>query len=152
MAVIGPQRVKKQTPVYILLLSRQSSIFYLPYFLQIEPQKLLFPKRLSYQFSAFKDLYIQANLHNKFLKRSFTKPWIVTPTLKHHIISIQYPSHKWLPEKSYLDCLRILIMLCLFKDPVVIMKVIMSWLFKGPIVIVAWLNFHHAQSNSKKMV
>ena len=38
----------------------------------------------------------------------------------------------------------------LFKDPVVIMKEIMSWLFKDPIVTVAWLNFNHAQSNSKK--
>ena len=38
----------------------------------------------------------------------------------------------------------------LFKDPVVIMKEIMSWLFKDPIVTVAWLNFDHAQSNSKK--
>ena len=39
LAVIGPQRVKKQTPVYILLLSTQSSIFYLPYFLQTAPKK-----------------------------------------------------------------------------------------------------------------
>ena len=38
----------------------------------------------------------------------------------------------------------------LFKDPVVIMKEIMSWLFKGLIVTVAWLNFDHAQWNSKK--
>ena len=30
------------------------------------------------------------------------------------------------------------------------MKVIMSWLFKDPIVTVIWLNFNHAQSNSKK--
>ena len=36
----------------------------------------------------------------------------------------------------------------LFKDPVVIMKEIMSWLFKDPIVTVAWLSFDHAQSNS----
>ena len=28
-----------------------------------------FPKRLCYQFLAFKDLYIQTNLHNKFLKK-----------------------------------------------------------------------------------
>ena len=27
---------------------------------------------------------------------------------------------------------------------------IMSWLFKDPTVTVAWLNFDHAQSNSKK--
>ena len=38
----------------------------------------------------------------------------------------------------------------LFKDPVVIMKEIMSWLFKDPVVTVAWLIFDHAQSNSKK--
>ena len=38
----------------------------------------------------------------------------------------------------------------LFKDPIVIMKKIMSWLFKDPIVTVVWLNFYHAQSNSKK--
>ena len=42
------------------------------------------------------------------------------------------------------------IMSWLFNDPVVIMKEIMSWLFKDPIVTVAWLNFDHAQSNSKK--
>ena len=35
----------------------------------------------------------------------------------------------------------------LFKDPVVIMKEIMYWLFKDP---VAWLNFDHAQSNNSK--
>ena len=59
----------------------------------------------------------------------------MTSTHKHHLISIQYPSHKCLPEKSCLDCLRILIM---------------SWLFKDPIVTVAWLNFNNDQSNSKK--
>ena len=59
----------------------------------------------------------------------------MTSTHKHHIISIQYPSHKCLPEKSCLYCLRILIMHWLFKDPVVIMKEIMSWLFKDPVVI-----------------
>ena len=32
LAVIGLQWVKKQTPVYIVLLSRQSSIFYLHIF------------------------------------------------------------------------------------------------------------------------
>ena len=61
--------------------------------------------------------------------------WILTPTHKHHIIYRQYPSHKCLPEKSCLGCLRILIM---------------SWLFKVPIVTVAWFNFHHAHSNNKK--
>ena len=76
--------------------------------------------------------------------------WILASTHKHHMMSIQYPSNKCLPEKSCLDCLRILIMFWLFKDPAVIMKVIMSWLFKDPIVTVAWLNFDHAQSNSKK--
>ena len=44
----------------------------------------------------------------------------------------------------------ILIMSWLFKDPLVIMKEIMSSLFKGLIVTVAYLNFNHAQSNSKK--
>ena len=38
--------------------------------------KLLYPKcikikRLSYQFLPFKDLYIQTNLHNKFLKKLY---------------------------------------------------------------------------------
>ena len=100
------------------------------------------------QFLAFKDLYIQTNLCNKFLK-SFTKPWILTSTHKRHIISIQYPSHKCLPEKSCLHCLRILIMSWLFKDPVVIMKEIMSWLFKDPINS-GLAQFDHGQSNSKK--
>ena len=58
--------------------------------------------------------------------------WILTCTNKHHIKSIQYPSQKC-PEKPCPDCLKILIM---------------SWLFKDPIVTVAWLNFDHA--NSKK--
>ena len=76
--------------------------------------------------------------------------WISTSTHKHHIISIQHPAHKCLTEKSCLDCLKILIMSRLFKHPVVIMKEIMSWLFKDTIVTVAYLNFDHAQSNSKK--
>ena len=37
----------------------------------------------------------------------------------------------------------------LFKDPVVIMKDIMSWLFKDPINS-GLAQFEHAQSNSKK--
>ena len=53
--------------------------------------------------------------------------WIFTFTHKHHI-SIQYPSHKYLPERSCLDCLWILIMFWLFKNPVVSMKEIMSWI------------------------
>ena len=73
----------------------------------------------------------------------------MTSTHKHHIISIQYPSHKCLPEKSCLHCLRILIMSWLFKDPVVIMKEIMSWLFKDPINS-GLAQFEHAQSNTKK--
>ena len=76
--------------------------------------------------------------------------WILTSTHKHHIKSIKYSSHKCLPEKSRLDCLKILIMSWLIKDPVVIMKKIMSWQFKNPILIVTWLNFDHAQSNSYK--
>ena len=72
----------------------------------------------------------------------------MTSTYKHHIISIQYPSHKCLPEKSCLECLRILIMSWIFKDPVVIMKEIMSWLFKGPIYS-GLVQFDHAKSNSK---
>ena len=50
LAVIGQQRAKKQSfTVSILLLRRQSSIFYLPYFLQTAPQNcgavkyLIFP-------------------------------------------------------------------------------------------------------------
>ena len=42
-----------------------------------------------------------------------------------------------------------LIMSCLFKDPVVIMKEIMSWLIKDPINS-GLAQFDHAQSNSKK--
>ena len=37
---------------------------------------------------------------------------ILTSTHKHHKISIQYPSHKCLPQKSGLHCLKILIMSC----------------------------------------
>ena len=73
----------------------------------------------------------------------------MTSTHKHHIISIQYPSHKCLPEKSCLYCLRILIMSWLFKDLVVIMKQIMSWLFKYPING-GLAQSNYAQSNSKK--
>ena len=58
---------------------------------------------------------------------------MLTTTHKHHIISIQCPSHICLPEKSCLYCLRILIMSCLFKDP------ISSGLAQ----------FDHAQSNIK---
>ena len=58
----------------------------------------------------------------------------MTSTHKHHIISIQYPSQKCLPEKSCLDYLRILIM---------------SWLFNDPINS-NLAQFDHAQSNSKK--
>ena len=76
--------------------------------------------------------------------------WILTFAHKHHIIPIEYLSHKCSPEKSCLDCLRILIMSWLFQDPVVIMKEIMSWLFRDPIITVVWLNFNHVQLNSKK--
>ena len=47
---------------------------------------------------------------------------------------MQYPPHKCLPEKLCLHCLRILIMSWMFKDPVVIMKVIIEDFFK-------WMNF-----------
>ena len=67
---------------------------------------------------------------------------------KHHIISIQHPSHKCFPEKSCLDCLRILIISWLFKNPVVIMKKIMPCLFKDTINS-GLAQFDHAQSNSK---
>ena len=46
-----------------------------------------------------------------------------------HNISVQYPSHRHLPEKSCPSCLRILIMSLLFKDRIEIMKEIMPWLF-----------------------
>ena len=99
------------------------------------------------QLLAFKDLYIQTNLHSKFLKKFYkTMNFDLHP---YHIISIQYPSHKFLPEKSCLHCLRIPIMSWLFKDPVVITKEIMSWLFKGPINS-GLPQFDHAQSNIKK--
>ena len=99
------------------------SFFYLPYFFQAAPQNLLCSEIFNI---SLKDLDIQTNL---------TKPWILTSTHKHHITSIKYPPHKCLPEKSCLNCLRILIMF---------------WLFKDPIVTVAWLNFDHTQSNIKK--
>ena len=83
-----------------------------------------------YKFSAFKDLYIQTNLCNKFLKKLYKTMNFDLHTHKHHIISLQYLQHKWLPEKSSLHCLRILIM---FKDLAVIMKEIIPWLL-------AWLN------------
>ena len=76
--------------------------------------------------------------------------WVSTSTHKHHITSIQYPSHKCLAEKSCPDFLKILIMSWLFEDPVAVMKKIMSWLFKDPIVTAALLNFDHVQSNSEK--
>ena len=37
----------------------------------------------------------------------------------------------------------------LFKDPAVIMKVIVSWLFNDPTVTVTWLNFNHAHKRVK---
>ena len=136
--------------------------FYLPYFLHTATQNccatkyLIFPRRIKLSV-----LSIQRPLHsNKLMKQilkealqnHMTLCWILTSTHKHHIISIQYPSHKCLPEKSCLHCLRILIMSWLFKDPVIIMKEITSWLFKDPIVTVVWLKFHHARSNSKKLL
>ena len=60
---------------------------------------------------------IQGPLHsNKLTWEVFRKSlqnhmilhWILTATHKHHIISIQYPSHKCLPQKSCLEGLRIL--------------------------------------------
>ena len=93
------------------------------------------------------------NLRNKFLKKLYKIIWPSdesSPPQINIIIFIQNPSQKCLLEKSFLDCLRILIMSWLFKDAVVIMKEIMSWLFKDPIVTVAWLSLDHAQSNSKK--
>ena len=67
---------------------------------------------------------------------------------KHHITSIQHPSHKYFPEKSCLDCLQILIISWLFKNPVVIMKKIMPCLFKDTINS-GLAQFDYAQSNSK---
>ena len=68
--------------------------------------------------------------------------WILTSTHKHHIMSIQYPSHKCLPEKSYLDCLRILIMPWLYNNPIVIMPYCLR--------TVAWLSFGHVQSKGNQ--
>ena len=73
---------------------------------------------------------------------------IFNTSLKDQAISF-YPSHKCLPEKSFLHCLRILIISRLFKDPVVIMKEIMSRLFKDQINS-GMAQFYHVQSNSKK--
>ena len=61
------------------------------------------------------------------------------PPQKHHLISIQYLSRKCLPEKSWLHCLRILVMSWLFKHPVVIMKENHALTVKDPITV-TWLN------------
>ena len=53
-----------------------------------------------YKFLAFKDLYIQTSLCNKFLKKLYK-----TLNFDLHIISIQYSPHKFLPEKSCQSCL-----------------------------------------------
>ena len=53
------------------------------------------------------------------------------------------------PEKSFLDCLWILFMSQLFKDPVGTMKEIMSWLFEDSIVTAPWLKFDRTRSSSK---
>ena len=84
---------------------------------------------------------VQLQWTKQVLKEAW-KPWILTSTYKHHVISIQYQSHNCLTEKSCLHCLRILIMSWLIKDLVVIMKDIMSWLFKDPMP--------NAQSSSEK--
>ena len=73
----------------------------------------------------------------------------MTSTHKYRMISIQYPLHKYLPKKSCLHCLRILIIFWLVKDPVEIMKEIMSWLFTDPINS-GLAQFDRVQSNSKK--
>ena len=52
---------------------------------------------------------------------------------------MQYLSRKCLPEKSRLHCLRILVILWLFKDPVVIVKEIMPWLLRIQLTV-TWLN------------
>ena len=130
MAVIGLQWVQKQTPVKILLLSRQSSIVYLPYFLHIELQNLLF--------LAFMDLYTQKNYvtnSKETLQNHITLCWILTSTHKHHKKSLQYSLHKCLLKKSCPHFLRILTM---------------SWLFKDPVVWVVLLNYDQAQLSSRK--
>ena len=66
---------------------------------------------------------------------------LLTSTHEHHVISMQYPSHVCLPEKSCPNRFRILIVSWFFQDPVVITKEIMSWLFKDPILTVVWINF-----------
>ena len=73
---------------------------------------------------------IPCSSRNKFLKKLYKTMNFDLHTHKHHIISLQYLQHKWLPEKSSLHCLRIPIM---FKDLAVIMKEIIPWLL-------AWLN------------
>ena len=59
----------------------------------------------------------------------------MTSAHNYHLISIQYSSHKCLPVKSCFEFFRILIMPWLFKDPVVIIKEIITWLFKDTILI-----------------
>ena len=51
-----------------------------------------------YKFLAFKDLYIQTNVRNKFLKKLY-KTLNFDLTHKHHVISMQYRPHKYLPKK-----------------------------------------------------
>ena len=138
-------------------MSRQSSIFYLPYFLYTAPQNILCCEYLMILYKIKLSVFnVQGPLHSnklmpKILKEALqnhmTLCWSLFSTHKNHIISTQYPSHKCLPKKSRLDCLWTLIMSWLFKDPAVIMNKIISC---HPIVIVIWLNFNHSQSNSKK--
>ena len=88
---------------------------------------LIFPKKVKISV-----LSIQGSLHsNKMTQQIFKEAlsqnhltfcWMLTSTHIHHIVSIQYPSHKCLAEKSCLDCFRILIISWLFKDQVVIIK------------------------------
>ena len=156
----GPSLTRNRREVHMFYLAREvgKSGYVLAEkkgnFVMINEFKYDKPKKfdhlhLVYHFTVPLWSFMQQILKEAFSQNHSTLCWILTSTHKHHIISIKYPSHKCLPEKSCPYCLRILIISWLFKDPVVIMKEIMPWLFKDPIVTVAWINFDHAQLNSK---
>ena len=100
-----------------------------------------------YKFLPFKDVYIQANVHNIILKEALQNQF--WPPYKYHIILIQSLSRKCLLEKSCLHCLRILVMSCMFKDSVVIVREIMPWILRShwlrAILVFSWeLDFSQA--------
>ena len=75
-----------------------------------------FPKRLSYQFLAFKDLYFETKLRNKFSKKLCKTIWPSAEFWPPHINIIILHINVRILKQSCPDCLRILIMSWLFKE------------------------------------